>query len=183
MTAQPWRLSHRFDRRALPLADAHYNRQKIGSPQFVPPGRCLVLLTDRCDALWATSWPLAQFVRHAWPGAMVNSLFRRDHRCPDFAHECLPKASELIVAATRATRSRWPELPDLGIVSFVDSAKVEHKRQPGRCYLKAGWTRVKNTEGGLLTYQLLPADWPDALPARPRSNGQPDLLDLLAGVA
>lgn len=41
----PWRVSDRFDPRALPLADAHYNRRKAGSPQFVPPGRCVVLLT------------------------------------------------------------------------------------------------------------------------------------------
>ncbi len=39
----PWRLSNRADRDCLPLADRHYNRQKIGSPQFVPPGRCCVL--------------------------------------------------------------------------------------------------------------------------------------------
>jgi hypothetical protein len=59
-----WYLSHRADPRALVLADRHYNRQKIGSPQFVPPGRCLVLLTRNADALWVTSWPYAEYVRH-----------------------------------------------------------------------------------------------------------------------
>jgi hypothetical protein len=47
-----WAMSNRFDRRALPLADRHYSRRKIGSPQFVPPGRCLVLLTDDCRAVY-----------------------------------------------------------------------------------------------------------------------------------
>jgi hypothetical protein len=37
-------LSHRADHRALPLADRHYNRQKPGTPQFVPPGRCMGML-------------------------------------------------------------------------------------------------------------------------------------------
>ena len=74
MSESPWRLSDRFDPAALPLADAHYNRRKPGSPQFVPPGRCLVLLTEDRSALWVTSWPFAQYVRHAWPGAWVNSL-------------------------------------------------------------------------------------------------------------
>jgi hypothetical protein len=74
----PWRMSDRFHPAALPLADRHYNRQKIGSPQFVPPGRCLVLQTADRSALWVTSWPYAQFVRHAWPGAWVNSLFRNE---------------------------------------------------------------------------------------------------------
>ncbi len=65
---QPWRLSYRADPRALPLADRHYSRKTPGSPQFVPPGRSLVLLTDDADALWVTSWPYAQYVQHAWGG-------------------------------------------------------------------------------------------------------------------
>src|SRR5262245_37667037 len=97
----PWLLSHRFDPRALPLADRHYNRRAVGSPQFVPPGRCLVLLTETAQALWDTSWPFGEYVRHAWPGAMVNSLFRREDG---------PLASELIVAACAATRATWPDL-------------------------------------------------------------------------
>ena len=40
---QPRLRSHRADPEVVPLADRHYNRQKIGSPQFAPPGRCLVL--------------------------------------------------------------------------------------------------------------------------------------------
>jgi hypothetical protein len=74
----PWRLSYRADPAALGLADRHYNRQKIGSPQFVPPGRCLVLLTADRSALWVTSWPFAEHVKHAWAGAFVNSLFRNE---------------------------------------------------------------------------------------------------------
>jgi hypothetical protein len=89
-----WRRSHRFDPRALPLADRHYNRQTIGSPQFVPPGRCFVLLTDAEDALWVTSWPYAAFTRHAWAGAWMNSMFR---------NESANLSSELIREAVAAT--------------------------------------------------------------------------------
>lgn len=46
LLGQPWRLSWRADPRARPLADRHYNRQRIGAAQFVPPGRCLVLPED-----------------------------------------------------------------------------------------------------------------------------------------
>src|SRR6266496_775871 len=70
VSAQPWLLSYRADPRALRLADRHYNRQKVGSAQFVPPGRCLVLLTEAADALWVTSYPLAEYVQHAWAGAL-----------------------------------------------------------------------------------------------------------------
>ena len=149
----PWRLSGRFDPAALPLADRHYNRRKPGSPQFVPPGRCLVLLTADRSALWVTSWPFAQFVRHAWGGAWVNSLFRNEG--PDLA-------SDLIRRAVAHTRATWPAVPPLGVVTFVDAAKVRHKRDPGRCYRRAGFRHVGFTAGGLHAFQMLPAEMPDA---------------------
>lgn len=72
-----WQPSNRADPRAAAIADRHYNRQKIGAPQFVPPGRCMVLRHDD-DALWVTSWPFAEYVQHAWPGAWMNSCFRKE---------------------------------------------------------------------------------------------------------
>lgn len=148
-----WCLSDRADPRALPLADAHYNRQKIGSPQFVPPGRCLVLLTADAGALWVTSWPYAEYVKHEWAGAWVNSLFRR---------ESGPRASELIAAAVAATRAQW-DTPPLGIVSFVDALKTRHKRDPGRCYRKAGWKHVGYTKKDRLwVFQQRPGEMPAA---------------------
>lgn len=44
-----WRISHRADPVACRIADRHYNRQKVGTPQFVPPGRCLVLLAPEAE--------------------------------------------------------------------------------------------------------------------------------------
>lgn len=148
-----WRISHRADKQALPLADAHYNRQKPGTPQFVPPGRCLVFRCDR--ALWTSSWPFAEYVKHAWAGAWVNSLFRR---------ESGPIASDLIREAVAATRFLWGDPPHLGMVTFVDADKVKHKRDPGRCYIKAGFIPVGETKGGLLAFQLLPEDMPEPAP-------------------
>jgi len=51
------------------------------------------------------------------------------------------------------------------MVSFVDAGKVRRKRDPGRCYRKAGFNHVGFTEGGLWVYQLLPDDMPAADPA------------------
>ena len=110
-----WMLSHRADPTAVKVADRHYNRQKVGSPQFVPPGRCLVL--KRHDALWVTSYPFAEYVRHAWAGAFVNSLFR---------NESDDIASDMIREAVAATLAKWPS-PPLGMITFVDPKKV----QPG----------------------------------------------------
>jgi hypothetical protein len=152
--SQIWVRSNRGDKRALPLADRHYNRQKPGTPHFVPPGRCLVLLTEHADALWVTSWPIAAYVKHAWAGAFMNSLFRREP-------ECEALASDLIVAAVAATRAEWSEVPALGMVTFVDPTKTRRKRDPGRCYRRAGFTPVGHTKSGLLALQQLPADMPE----------------------
>lgn len=147
-----WRKSFRADPRALPLADRHYNRQSIGSPQFVPPGGCLVLLTPRADALWVTSTPMAEYTKHAWAGAWVNSLFRNESGL---------RASDLIREAVAASLSELGSPPDLGIVSFVDPDEVRHSREPGRCYRLAGWHHVGFTKSGLWAYQILPHEMPE----------------------
>lgn len=147
-----WQLSHRADRRALPIADRHYNRQKVGSPQFVPPGRCIVLLTANADALWVSSWPFAEYVKHAWAGAWVCTMFR---------NESDVLSSTLIREAVAITRSVW-DAPSLGMVTFVDPMKVRHKRDFGRCYRRAGFKPCGETKGGLVALQLLPEDMPQA---------------------
>jgi len=124
----------------------------------VPPGRCLVLLTEDANAFWVTSWPFAEFVRHAWAGAWVCSAFRRE--------DGAPLASELIRQAVAATRWKYGHAPALGMVTFVDADKTRPKRDPGRCYRRAGFRCVGETKGGLVALQLLPEDMPAAAPAR-----------------
>lgn len=153
-----WRLSNRADPLAVRIADRHYNRQKVGSPQFVPPGRCIVLLNATNDALWVTSWPYAQYVKHAWAGAWVNSMFR---------NESPERASDLIRAAVAITKGFWNP-PELGLISFIDTEWVNPTMRHGvktwgYCYLKAGFYQIGETKGGLLAFQLLPHDMPDAI--------------------
>lgn len=157
-----WILSHRSDTPARLIADRHYNRQKVGSPQFVPPGRCLVLLSDRVDAFWVTSWPFAEYVKHAWAGAWICSAFR---------NEGPYLASELITQAVAATLWKFGGPPALGMVTFVNLKKVRPtvvrgKKTWGWCYRKAGFKECGWTKGGLLALQLLPAEMPD--PAEPK---------------
>jgi hypothetical protein len=152
-----WSLSFKADQEARVIADRHYNRQTPGAAQFVPPGRALVLKAPK--AFWVTSWPFAEYVRHAWPGAWVCSAFR---------NEGAGLASELIREAIAATRFTWPNIPPLGMITFVDPDKVRHKRDPGRCFLKAGFVRAtpRETAGGLLAFQMLPDAMPRAEPPR-----------------
>lgn len=152
-----WILSNRFDRRALPLADRHYNRQKPGTPQFVPPGRCIVLLTPSANALWASSWPYAQYTKHQWAGAWI---------CSSFRNESSILSSKLITQAVAATRYIWGSPPKLGMVTFIDKTKVRKKRDFGRCYRKAGWKVCGRTKGGLLALRITPEAMPKA--AAPR---------------
>lgn len=158
-----WRISHRADTPARLIADRHYNRQKPGALQFVPPGRCLVLISSDKRALWVSSWPLPQYVKHSWAGAWINSAFRREGG---------ELASTLIREAVAVTRWYWPEVPKLGMVSFIDAGQVRHKRDPGRCYIRAGFKYVKNksgkcilTKGGLVVVRMPP--WRMPAPREP----------------
>ena len=165
-----WIRSNRADAEVLLLADRHYNRQKIGSPQFAPPGRCLVLKTEGLDAFWITSWPFAEYVKHAWAGAWVCSAFR---------NESANLSSELIREAVAATVDEYGHAPALGMITFVDIKKTRKKRDPGRCYLRAGFKTGGMTKGGLIALQLLPEDMPK--PERPRDDlrGQALLFDYM----
>lgn len=160
-----WTASNRFDPRSCLIADRHYNRRKVGSNQFVPPGRCLVLRHED-DALWTTSWPFAEYVRHAWPGAWMNSLFR---------NESDRLSSELIREAVAITRATWPDVPVSGMVTFVDASKTRKKRDPGRCYRRAGFDHVGFTKGGLWAFQMLPEQMPE-----PSDRVTPEQLGLIA---
>lgn len=160
-----WCLSHRADSVAAAIADRHYNRQKIGSPQFVPPGGCLVLLSDCGRALWVTSTPFAEYVKHEWAGAWINSLFRK---------ECAGTASDMIREALAASRFHLGEPPDLGLVTFIDRSKVPPimvRNVPtwGYSYIKAGFKVVGETKGKLLALQIEPKDFPAAAAAQQRS--------------
>jgi hypothetical protein len=73
-----WCLSNRAERNATVLADRHHNHQKIGARQFVPPGRCMVLLTQEHIALWVCSSPYAEYIKHRWAGAWGCSCLRNE---------------------------------------------------------------------------------------------------------
>jgi hypothetical protein len=158
-----WSISYRADPESRVIADRHYNRQSPGAANFVPPGRCFVLKAP--GAVWVTSWPFAEYVKHAWPGAWINSCFRK---------ECCGDASEYIRQAISASLSFWKDAPKLGMVTFVDPNHVRPTKRRGKevygyCYMKAGFTHVGFTKGGLWAWQMLPSEMP---PAEPAINSQ-----------
>lgn len=151
-----WCLSHRADPIAKRLADRHYNRQSPASPQFVPPGRCAVLVTACTRAFWVTSAPYAEYVRHEWAGAWVCSAFR---------NEGAGVASDLIRTAIACSRHMLGDPPELGMVTFLDRRhvqpiKVRGVETWGRTWLLAGFTPVGETKGGLLAFRMEPGNMP-----------------------
>ena len=152
----PWIRVKRTDPRARELADRHYSRQKIGALGFVPPGRCLVLLTPCERAYWVTSYPFAEYVKHAWAGAWTCSAFR---------NEGAGTASDLIRSAVAYTRGYFGDPPDLGMITMINRGKVRPtfvrgKATWGRTYRLAGFQEVGETKGGLMVLQLQPTEMP-----------------------
>jgi hypothetical protein len=91
---------------------------------------------------------------HEWAGAWVNSLFR---------NEGAGLSSRLILQAVAATKWRWLDAPDKGMITFVDSGEVGDGK-PGYCYQCAGFTHVGYTKGGLHAWQILPNQMPEQKP-------------------
>ena len=149
MNESPWRVSDRYDPALVALADRHYSRQTPGSPQCISPGTYVALISADKTAGWVTTWP--RFAQHAWRGAWVNTLFRKEGD---------GLASDMIRHAVAHTRAAWPAVPALGMITFVDGSKIRRKRDPGRCYRKAGFRHVGFTKGGLYAFQMLEAEMP-----------------------
>jgi hypothetical protein len=163
----PWLYANRFDPIARRLADRHYNRHTIGSPQFAPPGELVALVSLDETAVFAAV--RQQFSKHRWPGAWMNSLFR---------NEGLVRSSDLIRFAVSAVRAVWRDTPEAGIITFVDPRHVRPTRRRGRdvfgyCYDRAGFEHVGFTsDRKLWVWQMTP----DRMPALLEAGSQQPLL-------
>jgi hypothetical protein len=154
-----WRQVHRYYGPARELADRHYSRQKVGSPQFMPSGSCMVLYAEDRDqrAVWGTSWPKAEFTKHEWAGAWMCSIYR---------NEGFPRSHKLIRQAVAATRSFYGDPPPMGMVTFINEDLVRDKATPGWTFFLAGFRPVgRSAKRGFLAMQLAPDRFPAAQPA------------------
>jgi len=139
----PWLLTHKGDRACRQLADRHYTRQTIGSPQFCRPGRNLVLRTAAGDAVWVT-----------WAGIRDDGL--QAWECTIFRNESQYLSRDMVRAAVAATISEWGQPPPNGIITYVDQSKVRSSN-PGFCFLSAGFHKMGwSKRRKLLLLQFLP---------------------------
>lgn len=147
-----WHAVRRTDRRAVALADRHYSRQTPGAPEFLNSGQTLTLLTDDGLSLWGV-------LHNRDPWAMVNEGVERWRwRCAIFRNEPPPgrdrpaiESSLLVREATWRTFEWWARhygaVPSVPLTTEVDPSKTRRKRDPGRCFLRAGWTRTGVVDG------------------------------------
>jgi hypothetical protein len=162
MIAQPDRISPSTwqpikdaDPRAITLFRRHYTYRKRRD-QFdmfnqarnrnmnhvAGPGEKLFLVTPDERALFV--W--RKFISMNHQQGVNCAVFRNEGSCAG-------RSSDLIQQADYIAWSRWP---GERLYTYVDTKKVK-SRNPGYCFLMAGWRRCGWTKSGLLIMECLPA--------------------------
>lgn len=139
-----WHVVKRTTRAARELADRHYSRQTPGAAEFMSSGKTLVMLTDDGRAVWGA-------IENRVPGGPDLRW-----RCSIFRNEGDVQSSELVREATDRTFTYWERKyhgrPPVPLRTEVDPRKTRRKRDPGRCFIRAGW-RVVGTVNGLVVLE------------------------------
>lgn len=168
-----WLLSSSSDPRALSVVDGtginagngpHYSRRTPGSKTFTGVGQEIVLVTECGRAVWACirqKTPMAvgtgssrgraagtdQRARFLWRNSMFRNLGAG-------------LSSDLIRGALAMTYVEWMKryggLPLERLRTEVDVQAVR-SRNPGFCYMVAGWERGETKRGKLFLYAPPPA--------------------------
>jgi hypothetical protein len=127
-------ISHKFDKAGAALADGHYSRRTIGSPQFMPPGETIVLVGE--DKLSVFGW---------WrpdPRSGLQSMNGLDGwTCSIFRNTSRTLSSAIILECEKAlvvAKKQAPECGPDGMLSYVWDAKISSPN-PGYCFKMAGW--------------------------------------------
>ncbi|HET7071391.1 MAG TPA: hypothetical protein VFI40_11235 [Nocardioides sp.] len=137
-----WVQVPKFTPAAARLADGHYSRRTIGSPQFMPPGQTLVLMTPEADAVfgWWRPDPSSGIVA-------MNGL--DGWTCTIFRNTSLHLSSRLILEAEAELLTRHDCGPD-GLITYVWDARVASVN-PGYCFKVAGWQATGRSADGRKT--------------------------------
>jgi hypothetical protein len=138
----PWNVVPKFTPAGARLADGHYSRRTVGSPQFMPPGQTLVLLTP--DELAVFGW---------WrphPDSGITAMNKLDGwTCTIFRNTGPALSSELILAAELELVARH-ECGPSGLLTYVWDRRVR-SANPGYCFKVAGWKAIGRSADGRKT--------------------------------
>lgn len=103
---------------------------------FVGPGEKMVLLTDSALFVWRK---------------FISMDKQEGVNCAVFRNEGVARASDLILAAMRLAYERWPAHR---LYTYVNAKRVK-SRNPGYCFLMAGWRKCGLTKSGLLILETI----------------------------
>jgi hypothetical protein len=85
----------RFDTETAKLADDHYSRQKPGTPQFMPPGRTIIIR----DAL--------SKIVFGWLWQQYRADKEEGYCCSIFRNVSTRLSSEIILECERIAIAKW----------------------------------------------------------------------------
>ena len=106
------------------------------------PGQTMCLLTLRCDA------------GYIWRRDMVpRADLQVGVNCSFFRNEGPLLSSDLVREACQLAWARWP---GERLWTYVSPTLTRHKRDPGRCFRKAGWVVCGQSRGGLVVLGVKP---------------------------
>lgn len=125
-----FRRHYSFNRRRDQMSLSFCVGRNRNAGLFVGPGEKLVLLLPGALFIWRK-------FRRADGQQGVN--------CAAFRNESPVRASELILAAEVHAWDRWP---GERLYTYVNDRRIRKTRTPGRCFLKAGWRYVRDSETG-----------------------------------
>jgi hypothetical protein len=132
-----WWITRDGDACVRQMYERHYSSYKYKDgrrpKKTVGPGQYIMLRTWNCDACW------------------VWKKFKDDSgqtgiNCAVFRNESKIKSSDLIRQADAIADFCWPGERHY---TYVDARKVQSKN-PGYCFIAAGWRRCGWTKSGLL---------------------------------
>jgi hypothetical protein len=125
------------------MADRHYSRRTVGSPQFMPPGETVVLLSQAADAVFGWWRP------HPDSGIVaMNGL--DGWTCTIFRNEGPLQSSALILAAEDALLAKGVTIGPDGLITYVWDKKIKSVN-PGYCFKCAGWRVTGRSADGKKT--------------------------------
>lgn len=151
-----WQRVGKFDPRTAALADRHYSRRKVGSPQFMPPGQTVILLSHDEQAVFGWWRP--------HPDSGISSMNGLDGwTCTIFRNESPTLSSAMIFDGELALYQAGYDIGPDGLLTYVWDSRVR-STNPGFCFKKAGWKCIGRSADGRKT--LL---WKEPMPAEKRS--------------
>lgn len=147
-----WREVSKCDRFAIAFAAPHYSICEPLAKELGPPGQKIVLFGEDGRALWGSHRP-APWAKRTHGVKRMDSF--EGHSCFIFRNDSERLASELIREAVAITAIEWNLAP---FITYVAIDKVRRKRDPGRCFIKAGFRRVSRKEktkhGPMLRFEM-----------------------------